>query len=90
MILRGSLYQVLRLPADADADAVDAAYRAALQALVTGEQAGWGHRLRAWLTGRTRAGVEQAHAVLRDPVRRAAYDRALTNNLFYWRTPPAH
>ncbi len=87
MMLRGSLYQVLQVAADADAAALDGAYQRALQALAQGSQ---GRGLRAWLTGRTPRGVEQAYALLRDPVRRAAYDRALAHNLVYWQTPPAH
>jgi hypothetical protein len=45
----------------------------------------------AWLQGRTEASVTEAFQVLRDPIRRAAYDRALAARRdCLFAIPPAH
>jgi hypothetical protein len=81
-----TLYSLLGAEPHADADQLWRAYQRARAAL---PRQGW-PRWRAWLQGRSQASLDQAFQVLRDPLRRADYDRQLELNLYVYLLPPGH
>lgn len=65
-----SFYDVLRVPTDADQQALREAW---LRARESAPASGFAWIL-AWFEGRTRADVDEAYAVLSDPANRAWHD----------------
>lgn len=81
-----SLYTALGVPEDADVAAIQRAYEVAVASMPESLLG----RARAWLQGRSEAGLERARRVLSDPQLRAAYDLELAMNLLIAEVPPTH
>ncbi len=81
-----SLYTALGVPEDADVAAIQHAYEVAVASMPESLLG----RARAWLQGRSEAGLERARRVLSEPQLRAAYDLELAMDLLIAEVPPTH